>query len=212
MRKLLLVALLLIACCLPLYTYTQVSRIRKKGAAGTAPVEAVLPVSREELTRVVVETFRDRTPPPPGKFSRFSLALAGEESFPEDHQLRNYHDEESMRRYLSLAPARRQYDFYLYDFSDADNRSSYWESEYYNGDEALPFRCNFIIHQEPAEEGHTRVEIFEFAPRVWAGKKFALERHGPGYYLNIKNVEPTTSDRAELLEFIKEAVRPNAAP
>jgi hypothetical protein len=206
MRKLLL-AILLAACCLPLYTFTQVSRIRKNGAPGTAPVEAVLPVSQDELARAVVKTFREPRPPT-GKFSRFSLARAGEENFPDDHQLRNYRDEESMRRYLSLAPAHRQSDFYLYEFSDADERQSYWASEYYSGGEPLPFRCNFIIHHEPPEEGHTRVEIFEFAPRVWAGKKFGFERHGPGYYLNIRNVEPTTSDRVELLELIKEAVRP----
>lgn len=53
---------------------------------------------------------------------------------------------------------------------------------------------------------HTKVEIFEFAPRVWVGKKFGFQGHGLGYRLDIRKVDPTTSDRVDLLALLKEAL------
>jgi hypothetical protein len=50
------------------------------------------------------------------------------------------------------------------------------------------------------------VEIFEYVPRVWLGKKFAFGPHGPGIYLNVKEVEPTIRDRLELREAIRAAL------
>ena len=158
------------------------------------------------MTRAIIRMFRDGKPPPTGKFSHFSLAQVGEEQFPADYQLSNYQEDELLRRYLSIDVARRRLDFYLYDFSDADNRKDYWTSEYYRGSEPVLFRCNFIIHHEPEGAGHTKVEIFEYAPRVWVGKKFGFERHGLGYYLDIRKVAPTTSDRVELLALLEEAL------
>lgn len=156
------------------------------------------------MIKAIIRMFRDGKPPPTGKFSHFSLAQVGEEQFPAEYQLGNYQEDELLRRYLSIDVARRRLDFYLYDFSDADNPKDYWTSEYYRGSEPVLFRCNFIIHHEPEGAGHTKVEIFEFAPRVWVGKKFGLERHGPGFYLDIRKVAPTTSDRVELLALLEE--------
>jgi hypothetical protein len=210
MRKVLL-ALLLVGFCLSLYAFTHLKRIRRQTNLNLASVSAIFPVDQNGVTKAIIKMFREGKPPPTGKFSHFSLAQVGEEQFPADYQLSNHQEDESMRRYVSIDPARRRLDFYLYDFSDADDRKDYWMSDYYRGSDPVPFRCNFIIHHEPEGPDHTKVEIFEFAPRVWVGKKFGLGPHGPGYYLDIRNVDPTTSDRVELLALLKEALQKSAA-
>ena len=206
MRKLLL-ALLFAAFCLSLYALVQVKRIKRKTSLNLATVSSIFAVDQKELMKAVIKMFRDGQSPPTGKFSHFSLAQVGEEQFPAGYQLRNYQDDDSLRRYLSIDVARRQLDFYLYDFSDADNREDYWTSDYYRGSKPVPFRCNFIIHHEPEGAGHTKVEIFEFAPRIWVGKKFGFGRHGPGFSLDIRKVNPTTSDRVDLLALLKGALQ-----
>lgn len=205
MRKLIF-ALLLAALCLTVYSVTHVKRIKRKTNLNLAEVSSILPVDQNEVIKAITRMFRDGKPPLPGKFSRFLLAQVGEEQFPADYQLSHYQDDELLRRYLSIDSARRRLDFYLYDFSDADNHNDYWTSDYYRGSEPVPFRCNFIIHHEPEGTGHTKVEIFEVAPRIWVGKKFGLERHGPGFYLDIRKVDPTTFDRVDLLALVKEAL------
>jgi hypothetical protein len=205
MRKVLL-ALLLAAFCLSLYAFMHQKRIRRRTNLNLASVSAIFPVDQNGVTKAITKMFRDGKPPPTGKFSHFSLAQVGEEQFPADYQLSHYQDDELLRMYLSIDGARRRLDFYLYDFSDADNYNDYWTSDYYRGSEPVPFRCNFIIHHEPEGIGHTKVEIFEVAPRIWVGKKFGLERHGPGFYLDIRKVDPTTSDRVDLLALLKEAL------
>ena len=205
MRKIFL-ALLLAAFCLSLYALTHGKRIERKTNLNFASVNSIFPVDQNSVIKAIIRMFRDGKPPLTGKFSRFSLAQVGEEQFPADYQLSNYQEDELLRRYLSIDVARRRLDFYLYDFSDADNPKDYWTSRYYRGSEPVLFRCNFIIHHEPEGAGHTKVEIFEFAPRVWVGKKFGLERHGLGYHLDIRNVAPTASDRVELLALLEEAL------
>lgn len=205
MRKIFL-ALLLAAFCLSLYALTHLKRIKRKTNLDFAPVSSIVPVDQHSVTKAIIRMFRDGKPPPTGKFSHFSLAQVGEEQFPADYQLSNYQEDELVRRYLSIDVARRRLDFYLYDFSDADNRKDYWTSDYYRGSEPVLFRCNFVIHHEPEGTGHTKLEIFEYAPRVWVGKKFGFERHGPGFYLDIRKVAPTTSDRVELLALLEQAL------
>ena len=207
MRKLLLM-LLVSAIAVSLYVYVQGKRIERKTDAKLAGTSAVLPVDQGKFIKAVTKAFGENKPQPSNKFSRFSLAQPGQEQFPGEYQLTYYGSEESIARYRSIALERRRLDFYLYDFSDEDNHGSYWESEYYRGQERLPFRCNFIIHHEPEGSTATRVEVFELAPRVWAGKRLAFGRHGPGYIVDIRNVAPTTSDRVEVLDLIKKATQP----
>ena len=83
---------------------------------------------------------------------------------------------------------------------------SYWVSEYYVADQQAPFRCNFLIHLESSTAAATRIEVLELSPRVWAGKKFSVEAHGPGTHLDIRDVAPTTADRVELLELLRRLI------
>ena len=53
----------------------------------------------------------------------------------------------------------------------------------------------------------TEVEVLELSPRVWVGKKFSVEAHGPGTYLDVRNVAPTTADRTELLELVRQLTK-----
>lgn len=206
MRKL-FILLLLSAIGISLLAYSQRKRIQRKDPSTSGTVSSVLPVDQAKLMEAVIRAFRENKPAAPDKFSRFSLTQPGEEAFPPEYELESYKDDRSLARYRSIDLAKRQRDFYLYDFSDLENHGSYWVSEYYQGNDPLPFRCNFLIHHEPEGPAATRVEIFELAPRVWAGKRFAFDRHGPHYMVDIRNVEPTTSDRVEVLDLIKKATR-----
>jgi len=206
MRKVLLL-LLLSVIGVSLYAFTQRKPLHRKDNLKLKTVSSVFAMDQETLAQNIVRVFRHKRLPTDNKFSRFTLAQAGDEKFPAEYQLTHYKDDESVARYLSIPLERRKLDFYLYDYSDADKPTSYWASEYYQGDEPTLFRCNFIIHHEPDGKGGTLVEIFEFAPRVWVGKKFGFEAHGPGYYLDIRDVAPTTSDRVELLDLLKETTR-----
>lgn len=205
MRKLLFVVVLG-ALCIPVYIFSQTKQIKRRAGGNLEALQTVLPVDQSTFMKAVIRIFREKRPGPPAKFSRFSLSEGGDEKFPADYQLAHY-NEESINRYLSIAPERRKLDFYLYDFSDADNRESYWTSEYYLGDDPAPFRCNFIIHHEAEDTTRTKVEVYEFTPRVWVGDKFTVDRHGPGRRLDIRTVAPTVSDRIQLLDLLKEAVR-----
>src|SRR5262249_16322211 len=101
-----------------------------------------------------------------------------------------------------IDPSRRRSDFYLYE----PTGDYYWSSEYYYNETPAKFRCGFILHLEPEGNAHTKVEIFEYQPRVWAGEKLGWGAHGPGFFHDIKEVEPTTADRVELLNIIKGAL------
>ena len=162
-----------------------------------------MPLNAQVLSERLNRFFGSKSPKPK-PFDRFKLAKLGDEYFPQDFQLKHYNDP-LLNTYVAIAQSLKQYDLYLYDHSDADDSESYWTSEYYYNDATARFRCNFIIHLESKDNDSTRVEIFEYVPRVWLGKKFSMGPHGPGMHLNIRDVESTTKDRVELLKLIKEA-------
>ena len=83
----------------------------------------------------------------PANSPSFSLAQVGEEQFPADYQLSNYQKDELLRTYLSIDVARRRFDFYLYDFSDADNPKDYWTSEGRSRQRTRPLQVQ--LHYSP---------------------------------------------------------------
>jgi hypothetical protein len=72
----------------------------------------------------------------------------------------------------------------------------------------VKFRSNFIIDFIPEGPSSTRIEILEYQPSLLVGHKFAVTAHGElGFYDDIRQVEPTTSDRTEVLRRVLALLR-----
>jgi hypothetical protein len=200
-----LVLLLLIGLGGVLFLYLDTTSLRRNTTNTIAKVNTSVPVPEKTVIAAIEKLFGERGSHLQGKFTRFSFARVGDEYFPNQYQIEQ--TPPVLKEYLAIDPSLKKNDVYLYDFSDADSNESYWFSEYeYNGKPAK-FRCNFLIHLEPDGTSGTEITVFEYAPRVWIGKKFGFGRHGPGFFLNIESVEPTTQDRLELLTIIKDALQ-----
>lgn len=127
-----------------------------------------------------------------------SLVPAEDDLFPDPTQIRlNAGDDEALAAYAALPTAERRFDLYLYDPSD-----EYWTTpEILSEGQPVVFRCDFILHLAPTATGGTRVEVLEYLPRVWLGKRFDWLGHsGPGRYRDIRRVAPTYGDRQRVLE------------
>lgn len=190
----------------------------ERPAAETRPfVEATLPGSVAQVTAALRTFFNDGLTPPPrpnrfpegDKLHAFVLyprdapSGLGLVPLPGDVDLRaNSENDPAMDRYLALPAERRRDDLFLYHPLDV-----FWPSEYQVRGKAAPFTCHFIFHLAPAGSGRTKLEVLEYAPLVYAGRKLAPEAHGLGFGRkdNLRRVPPTTRDRVELLERIQRA-------
>ncbi|HSS52909.1 MAG TPA: hypothetical protein VLX28_28530 [Thermoanaerobaculia bacterium] len=198
------------------------ARLERQAAEIRPFVEATLPGSVSQVAAVLRLFFNDGLVPLPrqnrfpasDKLNAFVLyprdapSGVGMVPLPDDVNLRaNSRDDPAMDRYLALPAERRQDDLFLYHPLDV-----FWPSEYRVGGKAAPFTCHFILHLEPAGPGRTKLEVLEYEPLVYAGRKLAPDAHGVGFgrHDDLRRVPPTTRDRVELLETIQRAVA--AAP
>jgi hypothetical protein len=143
------------------------------------------------------------------KFGEFDLHPAIDPIFPDDVQLQLASAKnKALADYVAIDPAARSADLYLTPPpigppDSSGNTDYYWTSEYEYEGQPVKFKCNFIIHLEPQSTGATLISILEHQPEIWIGRKFDLLGHaGPALYRDIRLVEPTNRDRAELLDFI----------
>jgi hypothetical protein len=79
----------------------------------------------------------------------------------------------------------------------------YWPSEYVYDGQPADFRCAFIVHLRKEGENATAVEAIEYLPMIKVGRAFRIRHNGPGFYADIRIVEPTASDRRRVLEAIE---------
>lgn len=194
------------------------ARLERRAAEIRPFVEATLPGSVAQVTAALRAFFNDGLVPLPrqnrfaasDKLNAFVLyprdapSGVGMVPLPDDVNLRaNSRDDPAMDRYLALPAERRQDDLFLYHPLDV-----FWPSEYRSGGKAAPFTCHFVLHLEPDGPGRTKLEVLEYAPLAYAGRKLAPEAHGVGFGRidDLRRVPPTTRDRVELLERIQRAV------
>lgn len=133
-----------------------------------------------------------------------SVASTGEEDriFPDDGAIRvNLDRSPWLQTYLGLPADARAQDLYLYSVTDL-----FWPSEYIYQGRPAKFYTDFVLHLEPASDTATRVEVFEYLPRIWVGKSFQLGAHGPCMCRDQRWVEQTKQDRVALLAAIRGAV------
>jgi hypothetical protein len=201
-RALLAAATIAIAAC------SQLKPVERRAPQDRVSVTATVAAEPQAVQQAIVRAFAADKGQLPEKWRRFSIARPGEEYFPRDDQIELERGEsDALARYLAAPAANKRDDLFAYDFSDADDARAYWPSEYYVEDRQAPFRSNFLIHLVPSGAAATEVEVLELSPRVWVGKKFSVEAHGPGTYLDVRNVAPTTADRIELLELVRQLVK-----
>jgi hypothetical protein len=171
---------------------------RRDSNATPAP-ESIEVTQTPDRARDSIELrFRRKNLPPP--FDKMMTVRYREPLFPEDANLKAAH----LQSYANMPASVRLYDLYV--FSPLDN---YWESEYSLGHTQIPFTCAFIVHMADAGPSRVRIQAYEYLPRVIAGRRWRLLGHaGPGHYLDIRQVDPTATDRSRLLTLLETIVQP----
>jgi hypothetical protein len=190
-----------------LFSYPQFKNIEKRGDANAQLVEGLVGVSIDRVAYAIQKTWTPR-PRAENKFDHFQLAKPGDFYFPDDDQLKKLAVRDHLiRRYLALSSGLRSNDFSLTAFPNF-----YWPSEYFYNNTQAKFRCNFIIHLQPRSNTGTNIEILEYEPQIWVGNKIGVSAHTgpvPGVFYDIRDVDPTTLDRVELLGWIKKGISPD---
>ncbi|MDX2044948.1 MAG: hypothetical protein SF097_27300 [Acidobacteriota bacterium] len=163
----------------------------------------------EQIRQIVIELFADRVQHSNPNFDGATAYTKDDQIFQSDAELKlngrlDTIKNEPLSRYLAIDPSLRTRDLYLWYVSG----EKYWESEYYWNDKPAKFSSNFIIHFEAKGKNKTSVEAIQFQPTIWVGDVFSPNAHGPGwsYHYDIRFVEPTVKDSADLVKLIEQAV------
>ena len=100
----------------------------------------------------------------------FLIVGSDNDLFLDDGSIRvNFDRSPWMETYLDMGQEQRARDLYLLSVMDL-----FWASDYEYEGEPAKFYTDFFLHLEPVSENATRVEVFEFLPRIWVGKSFQL--------------------------------------
>jgi hypothetical protein len=214
-----LFALLLPSLAL-LALYPRLKKVEKRGPAGES-VAAILPGDINSVAAAIGLTFNDwvdfdrpdrigsnQNKFPGGvRWSHFFLFHKNGSQhplFPSDEEISLDRGVDSfVGRYVRIPSVLRSRDLYLYEPSG----DFYWESEYFYKGQPAKFRCSFLIHLEAAKDSGTKVEIFEYQPTIWAGEYVGLSAHAifPIMLHDIRPVQPTTTERNEILRMVQQA-------
>jgi|SRR5215469_6931269 len=208
--------LLILAFLLSLETY-RFKHVKKNGPAVISPLGATIPASEPWVLDAIENTFNlwndfARTGssgfqnkfPTSSKWSYFFLFPKSDPSssvFPQDEViLLDRGNDPFISRYVRIPANLRKDDFYLYE----PTGDEFWASEYSYRGQPARFRSSFFIHVDPTHGASARVEIFEYQPQIWIGERFGFSAQAllPGKFRDIRFVEPTTSDRLEVLSLI----------
>jgi hypothetical protein len=106
---------------------------------------------------------------------------------------------EFLKPYKQLPASERDQDLLLREATG----DLYWNSEYTGQSGAVKFQCEFILHFKESAGG-TTVQVFEKVPSVWPGMYWTFGHSGPGWYRDIRFVEPTVQDRVSALDMLEE--------
>jgi len=213
MRKIILlgIAATLITSMGVLLVSSQSKKIERRPTGTVFSDSLVVPVGLDSVYAAIKKTFNDGHDlgssvankfPKENKFHYFYIYGRGDPIFPDDAQLQLHSlDDKALRHYATMNLDSRTKDFYLYE----PTGNYYWFSDYHFNGAPAKFRCNFILHLEAQGNSGTRVQALEYLPSIWVGKAFAIGHSGPGFYADIRYVQPTYVDRLDLLGLVKDA-------
>lgn len=111
------------------------------------------------------------------------------------------HSNTALQRYAALPAESRAYDLYIWSPD-----TPYWYSEYFLNGQPLPFKSYFILHLAAVDATHTQVEVIENEPVIRIGHQMSVDIHGILHHYQIREVEPTTSDREFLLSCVEQFI------
>jgi len=176
----------------------------RKDAAAVATVAAVLPLPQPAAAVGIRTLFREHRGTLESPLNTFELAEGSEPLFPDDEQIKlHVAGNDALARYASQLPFVRADAFYLNEPSG----NVYWPSEYVFDGKPADFRSAFIVHFRRESETTTNVEVIEYLPRIRVGRRFKVGHNGPGFYADIREVEPTALDRQRLLTALTSHLR-----
>lgn len=211
---------LLLASLAFIAVYPRFKKIEKRGPKAET-VDAILPADIDAAAAAIVSTFNDWVDfdrpdrigsyqnkfPNEARWSHFYLFQKNDTQhplFPSDQEILLDRGVDSIvERYVRIPSELRSRDFYLYEPSG----DFYWNSEYFYQGRPAKFRCSFLIHLEASKDSGTKLEIFEYQPTIWAGEYVGLSAHAilPAKLHDIRPVQPTTVDRNEVLQMVRQA-------
>ena len=177
----------------------------RKDAATVPTVAAVLPFPPARVVTAMERLFSERRAELEPPLDQFTLAAASDPVFPEDEQIRfQLTGNDALARFASQLPGARADAYYLFE----PTFGLYWPSEYVYDGKPADFRTAFIVHLRKESTNATTVEVIEYLPTIKVGKALKLGHAGPGYYADIRPVDPTTRDRERVLDAIKRGLEP----
>jgi hypothetical protein len=209
-KPIITILLLLAAGFVVLLLYPSFKHIEKR-AVSASEVSAELPYSVDTVSGTIQKLWPSalsQSDPDRSLLEPFNMLRTSR--MPDDFFLVHAHpDDPALRKYAALDPGLRKYDVYLYEPTE----TNYWPSEYYYRGKPAEFATGFIIHLEADGPATTKIEVFEYRPRIRVGSYFGWSAHTgpvPGKFADVRWVAPTTKDRAELLTILTNTLEVNA--
>jgi hypothetical protein len=195
-----LVAIAVLATLISACTGTALTRAAEPRASYSTTVAE----RSDAVKATVVALFADKARLRDTPFAAFAAHPVGDQVFPEDFQLEHASGgAQDVNAYVAIPRAERADDLYLFD-----PIGTFWKSEYEANGAPVPFHCNFVVHLANRGTSHTEIFAIEHAPTVNAGRRFFLLGHeGPGFYDDLRIVQPTNRDREALLRLLETHVK-----
>ena len=195
-----------------IFNYQKFKKIENHRASEGQNVSVILPNSPTQVVEVIKDSFNSGADYTSQKFSQdnkfahLRLYDSSDPLFQDVQERLRYNgfanESPEIIAYGSMSNVSKNNDFYLY----GPTGDYYWDSEYFYQNKPAPFRTDFIIHLEPTENNQTKIDIFELLPRIHVGEYIGFGGHTgpiPGKFWDIRWVDPTTSDKVDVLNVIK---------
>ena len=174
-----------------------------KDAATVPTVAALVPFPEGAVGAAIRTLFGKERARLESPFDTLVLAEPSDPVFPDDEQIKlHVAGNEPLARFAAQLPAARGHAFYLSE----PTGNVYWPSEYVHDGKPADFRSAFIVHLRTESENATTVEVIEYQPMIKVGRRFRIGHNGPGFYADIRDVEPTARDRQRMLEAVTRGV------
>jgi hypothetical protein len=214
MRRLIKIIIIvpLVVGVLFIFNCHKFKKIEHRKTSELQDISALLPKSPTQVMEAIKSSFNSGSDYTSQKFSqdnKFAHLRLYDSSNPlfQDVQERlvyymSTNKSSEIRTYAAMPIALKSNDFYLYE----PTGDCYWDSEYYYQDKPAPFITSFIIHLDSAGNNQTKIQIFELSPQIHIGEYIGFGGHSgpfPGKFWDIREVEPTVSDKIDVLSVIK---------
>jgi hypothetical protein len=171
-------------------------RVVRRGASQQRVVSRTYPLELATFRERILEKFRE-VPDAAAPFRRMLVIELKAPNYPPDWVTSWLDAGNFLDPYKRISASDRAQDLLI----EEPTGDRYWNSEYETAAGVVKFRCGFIVHLEQQGPRSTEVQVYEKAPEVWVGERWALLHHGIGIgrIHDIREAEPTVKDRLDLL-------------